>query len=137
LQVGSITLYKTTYAEFWLILLFTMYCAGISYVFSKVDFRYLLCADDTHIYVDFPANDSASAANRMSRLCKSILCVFKLNSNAPYLEDSVLEMYIVCNVCLYILLSLASLDFPCRLLIFVFIKLHTFASYVFMFSLIC
>ena len=47
-------------------LLFTVYCAGLSDVFAKHDVRYHVYADDAQLGVDFPLNDSASAADRIS-----------------------------------------------------------------------
>ena len=51
-------------------LLFSVYCAGLSHVFSKHGIRYHVYADDTQLYVNFLRNDSVSAADRISR------CVF-------------------------------------------------------------
>ena len=48
-------------------LLFTVYCAGLSYIFEMHGVRYHVYADDTQLYVDFPPNDSASAADQISR----------------------------------------------------------------------
>ena len=48
-------------------LLFTVYCAGLSYIFETHGVRYHVYADDTQLYVDFPPNDSASAADQISR----------------------------------------------------------------------
>ena len=48
-------------------LLFTVYCAGLSNIFETHGVRYHVYADDTQLYVDFPPNDSASAADQISR----------------------------------------------------------------------
>ena len=48
-------------------LLFTVYCANLSYIFETHGVRYHVYADDTQLYVDFPPNDSASAADQISR----------------------------------------------------------------------
>ena len=48
-------------------LLFTVYCAGLSYIFETHGVRYHVYADDTQLYVDFPPNDSASAADQIYR----------------------------------------------------------------------
>ena len=48
-------------------LLFTVYCAGLSYIFETHGVRYHGYVDDTQLCVDFPPNDSASAAYQISR----------------------------------------------------------------------
>ena len=48
-------------------LLFSVYCAGLSDVFSKHGIRYHVNAYDTQPYVDFPRNDSAFAIDRIRR----------------------------------------------------------------------
>jgi len=54
-------------------LLFIVYGAGLSDVFTKHGVRYHVYADDTRLYVDFPPNDFASAADLTFR------CVLDVN----------------------------------------------------------
>ena len=54
-------------AVFWGPLLFSIYWAGLSEVFSKHGIRYHVYAVDIQLCVAFPRNDAASAADRISR----------------------------------------------------------------------
>ena len=66
-------------------LLFSVYWTGLSDVFSKQGFRYDVYADDTQLYCDFPRNDSASTADRISR-CVIDVKVWLASRYLPLIE---------------------------------------------------